>query len=287
MRSPLRLLNAWIDHQRLSERRSLVEWQLSIVLRQSVTLLPTVSGSGFDRKYLVQTNSRPTETIACVRMNCPWRGIPPEIIHLPRKPLKPEQRIAREARAYELLAPLGIVPKLIARGEYFLANHWLPWPRLSEVLKRSPASLWRALPPALEAVRQMHSRGVVHMDLNCGNLLISPDFTRVVLIDFEYAPRTNMTFFDQQRFDYLRLAHDLLKPRRGREAALCDPGRFIESFARVAPESGFGIPEPLAAESFCRVLEHSTIRIGFEELFGVFETECVCSPLLNVPDPSM
>ena len=273
MRSPLRLLNAWIDHQRLSERRSLVEWQLGIILKQSVTLLPTVSGSGFDRIYLAQTNSRPSTTIACVRMNCPWRGIPPEQAQLPRKPLKAAQRIARETRAYDVLAPLGIAPRLIARGENFLANHWLPWPRLSEVLKRSPGCLWRALPPVLIAVRKMHSRGVVHMDLNCGNLLISPDFGSVALIDFEYAPLTGMTFFDQQRFDYLRLAHNILKPRRGREAAMRDPLRFVESFARVAPESGFGFPEPLAAASFSRVLEDSTIRSGFEELFGVFETD--------------
>ncbi len=273
MRSPLRLLNAWIDHQRLSERRSLVEWQLNVLLKQSVTLLPTVSGSGFDRIYLAQTNSWPSKTIACVRMNCPWRGIPPEQTHLPRISLKAEQRIARETRAYEVLAPVGIAPELITCGEYHLANHWLPWPRLSEVLKQSPDRLWSVLPPVLEAVRKMHSRGVVHMDLNCGNLLISPDFASVVLIDFEYAPRTGMTFFDQQRFDYLRLAHDLLKPRRGRATALLAPDRFIESFARVAPESGFGIPEPFAVEGFFRVLEHSSIRSGFEELFGVLESD--------------
>ena len=272
MRSPLRLLNAWIDHQRLSERRSLVECQLNVLLKQTVTLLPSVSGSGFDRIYLAQTNSWPSKTIACVRMNCPWRGIPPEQTHLPRISLKAEHRIARETRAYEVLAPVGIAPELISCGEYYLANHWLPWPRLSEVLKQSPGRLWSVLPPALEAVRKMHSRGVVHMDLNCGNLLIAPDFESVALIDFEYAPRADMTFFDQQRFDYLRLAHNILKPRRGRETAMRDPLRFVESFARVAPESGFGIPEPLAAESFCRVLEHSAIRIGFEELFGVFET---------------
>ena len=29
--SPLRLLNAWIDHQRLAERRRQVEWQLGVV----------------------------------------------------------------------------------------------------------------------------------------------------------------------------------------------------------------------------------------------------------------
>ncbi len=272
MRSPLRLLNAWIDHQRLGSRRRFVEWQLSIVLNQTVTLQPTISGGGFDRIFLVQSKSWPWETIACVRMNCPWRGFPPEQPHLPRTNLNAWQRLAREASAYEALAPLGIAPKLVARGEYFLANHWLPWPRVSEVLKRSPGSLWSILPPILAAVERMHSRGIVHLDLNCGNLLITPDLSSVALIDFEYAPRMGMTRFDQQRFDFLRLAHNLLKPRRGREAALRDPRRFVECFARVAPESGFGIPDQFATAGFHRVTEHSTIRGGFEELFGLFES---------------
>ena len=273
MRSPLRLLNTWIDHQRLSERRTFVEWQLSIVLKQSVTLLPTVLGSGFDRIYLAQANSRPQEPIACVRMNCPWRGIPPEQAHLPRRPLKAWQRIAREAHAYEVLAPLGIAPQLMARGDYFLANRWLPWPRVAEVLKRSPASLWDILPQVLDAVQHMHCRGVVHMDLNCGNLLVAPDFSSVALIDFEYAPCAGLTLFDQQRFDYLRLAHNILKPRRGRTAALREPHRFIAHFARVAPESGFGIPAQFSADCFHRVCEEPIIRSGFEELFGAFETD--------------
>ena len=52
MRSPLRLFNAWIDHQRLAERRYQVEWQLGIVFKQRIRLRPTLSGGGFDRIYL-------------------------------------------------------------------------------------------------------------------------------------------------------------------------------------------------------------------------------------------
>jgi len=272
MISPLRILNAWIDHLRLHERCRHVEWQLSLILKQPIMLVPTYSGGGLDRIFLAQTRSCPVQTLACVRMNCPWRDQESAAPHLPRIPLPPQRRIAREAHVYERLAPLGLAPELMARGEFFLANEFLPWPRVSEVLKRSSECLWVILPKVLETVRRMHESGVVHMDLNCGNLLISPDFESVAVIDFEYAPCHDMGTFDQQRFDFLRLAHNLLKPRRGRVAALKEPQRFVDLFSRFAPESGFGFPEPLNSLCFARVMENEVIRVGFEDVFGVLET---------------
>jgi hypothetical protein len=82
-----------------------------------------------------------------------------------------------------------------------------------------------------------------------------------------------MITFDQQRFDYLRLAHNLLKPRRGREAAFLQPERFVELFARYVPETGFGIPDAMHTAWFERVVEHDVIRNGFEEIFGVLDSE--------------
>jgi serine/threonine protein kinase len=272
MISPLRILNAWIDHLRLQERCQYVEWQLGVLLREPVILVPACGGGGFDRIFLAQRRSRVIQTLACVRMNCPWRGQEAGDPHLPRIPLPAQRRIARESRVYEQLAPLGLAPDLMARGEFFLANQFLPWPRVSEVLKRSSDCLWIVLPKVLAAVRRMHDAGIVHMDLNCGNLLISPDFESVAMIDFEYAPRHDMGEFDQQRFDFLRLAHNLLKPRRGRAAALKEPQRFVDWFACFAPESGFGLPEPLNSLCFARVMENDVIRNGFENLFGVLET---------------
>lgn len=75
---------------------------------------------------------------------------------------------------------------------------------------------------ALDAIREMHEHDVVHLDLNCGNLLIAPDFQSVAIIDFEFAPLLLMSRFDQQRFDYLRLAHNLLKPRAVRRLRFCN-----------------------------------------------------------------
>ncbi len=271
MMSPLRLLNAWIDHQRLAERRRQIEWQLGVVFKQPVTLRPTLSGGSFDRIYLAHGDSQCSRILASVRMNVPGRDRPPKEPHLPRVPLPGEHRIHRESRAYRQLSPLGIAPHLIARGEFYLANHWLPWPRLSDVLRHHSHLLWDLLPVALDAIRKMHENGVVHMDLNCGNLLIAPDFQSVVIIDFEFAPLRAMSRFDQQRFDFLRLAHNLLKPRRGREAALLQPERFVELFARYVPEAGFGIPDAMHTAWFERVVEHRVIRDGFAEILGVFD----------------
>jgi len=271
--SPLRLLNAWIDHQRLAERRRQVEWQLGVVFKQPITLRPTLSGGGFDRIYLAHGDSPRSKILASVRMNVPGRDRPPKEPHLPRISIPGEYRIHREARAYQQLSPLGIAPRLIARGDSYLANHWLPWPRLSDVLRHHSHLLWDLLPVVLNAIREMHENGVVHMDLNCGNLLIAPDFQTVVIIDFEFAPLRSMTTFDRHRFDYLRLAHNLLKPRRGRDAAFLQPERFVELFARYVPETGPGIPDAMNTAWFDRVVEHDVIRTGFEEIFGVLDSE--------------
>jgi aminoglycoside phosphotransferase (APT) family kinase protein len=119
----------------------------------------------------------------------------------------------------------------------------------------------------------MHDNGVVHMDLNCGNILIHPKFESAAIIDFEFAPLHSMIPFDQQRFDFLRLAHTILKPRRGRAAAFEQPERFVELFARYVPEAGAGIPDALNAAWFDRVVEHDVIRYGFEDVFGVLHRE--------------
>lgn len=275
MRSPLRLLNAWVDHQRLADRRREVEWQLSTVFRQPIHLRPTLAGGGFDRIYLAHGDREQNRILASVRMNSPGKDRAPSEPDLPRIALAAADRIHRESRAYRQLAALGIAPRLIARGEYFLANHWLPWPRMSEVLRQNSEKLWDALPVALEAIRTMHDNGVAHMDLNCGNVLISPDYTSAVIIDFEFAPQRSMIAFDQQRFDYLRLAHNLLKPRRGREAAFWNPARFVKMFAQVVPEAGIGIPSEFRAVWFPRVFENQIISEGFAEILGVRDYEWV------------
>jgi serine/threonine protein kinase len=192
---------------------------------------------------------------------------------LPRETLSPLQRIARESAVYERLSVHGLAPRLIARGIQFLANDYVPWERVSEVLRRDEGVLWQVLPQMLRAVGAMHSLGVCHMDLNCGNILVSPERNRIVFIDFEYTPSRQLNQVDRFRFDYLRLAHNLLKPRRGRRLAFENPLRFVRMFAEYAPQAASGIPESLPPAAYGRLLEHPTIATGFVEHFGISADE--------------
>jgi serine/threonine protein kinase len=121
----------------------------------------------------------------------------------------------------------------------------------------------------LDAVQRMHELGITHLDLNCGNVLVSPDLSRVALIDFEYAPVHGLSFHDQQRFDLLRLAHNLLKPRRGRDAAFSDPGAFVASFARSIPSPDGSSTVNLDPAGFHRVFDHAAIGRQLSDLLGV------------------
>jgi tRNA A-37 threonylcarbamoyl transferase component Bud32 len=267
--SPLRLLDAWIDHRRLIRECGVVEYRLGRILERDVTLSPASNGGGQDRIFFAKTRRAPGFSVASVRMNCPWRTGELAEPSLPRIALSAVQRLTREARCYERLSEERLSPELIEIGPHYLANTYLHWRRLSHVLKQCSANLWPLLPVVLDAVRRMHHRGVTHMDLNCGNVLIAPNFREAAFIDFEYAPAHRLLRFDQQRFDFLRLAHDLLKPRRGREAAFRHPARFVSLFAQFVPESGFGLPEPFEVSGFSRVLEHPVICEGLADLLGI------------------
>lgn len=271
MKSPFRLFNALIDHHRLAERRRQVEWELGVIFKTAITLQPTLSGGGFDRMYLAHRDSDPMQTIASVRINVPGRNVAAKEPNLPRLALSAENRIHREARAYRQLSTIGLTPRLITRGDFFLANHWLTWPRFSDILRHHGHLLWDILPVVLNSIREMHENDVVHMDLNDGNILIAPNFQSAVIIDFEYSPLHSMSLFDQQRFDFLRFAHNLLKPRRGREAAFQQPQKFVDLFAKYVPEAGYGIPDAMDSAWFSRVNDHPMIRRGFEEIFGVLD----------------
>ncbi|MFO0974968.1 MAG: phosphotransferase [Planctomycetaceae bacterium] len=269
----MRRIDAWIDSQRLTTTRLQVADQLSFVLGRPVQLLPTTGGGGQDRIFIARTLTGPHRCLAAVRIPCRWKSRPQAEPFLPRETLSAVQRIARESAAYERLSTHGLAPRLIARSTQFLANDFLPWDRLSEVLRQDDKSLWQVLPGVLRSVHAMHSLGVSHMDLNCGNILISPERSRVVFIDFEYAPSNHLSPVDRFRFDYLRLAHNLLKPRRGRRSAFENPHRFVQMFAEYAPLCAAGIPGTFPVGAYSRLLENPEIAAGFVENFGIARSE--------------
>jgi hypothetical protein len=271
MRSPLRLLNAWLDLHRLEDRRRQVEWQLGIALREPLQLLPAKLSGGSDRVFLARTQRWHSHVAASVRIARPDRVVSESESdpHLLRRRLTADERLARECRAYQRLSVEGLAPRLLARGPEFLANQYLPWLRLSAKLRRDPGSFWSVLPVVLEAMQQMHGLGVTHLDPNCGNLLLSPDGRRAVWIDFEYGPPTGALFPDLQRFDWLRLINSLLQPRRGGRAIEASPRRFLRAVASFVPNNCESGTVMLSPAGFPRVLEQSLIAEELAEMFGL------------------
>lgn len=268
MKSPLKMLNVWIDHRRLYHRCTEVEWRLSARLEQTITLAPMDCGGGADRVFLGRTNVGLPQPVCCIRMTCPWRRVRSSEPDLPRLSLPPIQRLLREESAYQTLHPIGLSPRVIARDDFFLATYFVPWPRLSDVLRDRPERLWSVLPILLASIREMHAAGISHMDLNCGNVLVSPEFNQVMFIDFEYRPDAEFSFFDQKRFDFLRMAHGLLKRRRGLDVIANHPDRFARLVASYAPESGNDMPSELVPHWFQRVSEFPVINAILQAAFG-------------------
>lgn len=111
--------------------------------------------------------------------------------------------LRREARAYQHLAGIGAVPRLLGRvDELALVFEYRP----GRLLSRSLAgTLPPAFLPELEAaIGEMHRRGVVHLDLRHRSNILAGEDGHPVVIDFASALR-----FDASRPGG-RLARDVL-----------------------------------------------------------------------------
>lgn len=206
--------------------------------------------------------------MAVVRIAGCARPRGPDEAGLPRIVLPADQRILREVQAYQRLSPAGLSPELLLHGEGFLANRWSPWIRAADILRKSEDAVWDLLPVCLNAIRDMHQAGVVHLDPNCGNLLVRPDRKAVMLIDFEYGPAPDQSLEMQQAFDYLRFAHNLLRPRRGLRAIRKDPDQFVRHFESVVGRRQWLIGNP-PPEVMSRLNSIPPVRDGFRQMFGM------------------
>lgn len=260
MNSPGRLLRSWLNHLRLRDQVREVEWQLGLALRRSVQLVPARTGGGFDSIYFARTRRAPHRFVASVRINCPWKTTTPDEPLLPRRVLDGPARIRREATAYRRLAADGLTPRLLVQSSGWLANEWLPWIRVADVLRRDESALWTMLPAVLDSIRRMHELGVVHMDLNCGNLMLTPDAAAVTLIDFEYEPVAGLPENECRAFDLLRLVHNLLKPRRGRDEILRHPERFADLIRPALADTAGALLNRRAAVWFSRIAACPDLR---------------------------
>lgn len=137
-------------------------------------------------------------------------------------------RLAAEAELLAELAGRG-APRLVARGADahgpWLVMERVGWPSLAEHAGRvDPAWIARAAPAAFEALASVHAAGAVHGDVSPANVLVAPDASRAVLVDFGLA----------------------LAPRM----PPMPPGPFRGTLAFAAPEAARGEPLDARADVF-------------------------------------
>ncbi len=231
--SPVRWFRCRAEMKRIEPRRKALEAQLASVLGTVCSLTPARSKGGYDQIYYAVSNGTRR---AVVRLNNPYK-----IKHDPADPLlpllalSPEARLAREWDAYGRLYPLGLSPQPLWRTEDAIACSWVDWGRASVALIQRRSLLWPLAAVLFPAVRRMHDVGVVHLDLNLGNLLFNPDGPAVAMIDFEYGPAARVSLEQQQAFDYLRLLDDMLRMRRGGQLVLAEPDRLVATVRDAVP----------------------------------------------------
>lgn len=94
--------------------------------------------------------------------------------------------LAREARAYRRLEGVAAVPRLLGRvGREAIVLEYRPGELLSRSLRgRLPTGFLAELEGA---VREMHGRGVVHLDLRHRSNVLAGEDGRPVLLDFASA----------------------------------------------------------------------------------------------------
>ena len=223
--SPARWLQRRAELKKSEPRRKALEAELTSVLGIGCTLVPARSKGGYDQIYYAVSGSARR---AVVRVNNPHKvKRDPVDPRLPLLALAPAARLEREWDAYVRLFPLGLSPQPLWRTEDAIACSWVDWGRASEALIQRRSRIWPLAAVLFPAVRRMHDAGVVHLDLNLGNLLFAPDGSAVAMIDFEYGPAAWVSPEQQQAFDYLRLIDDLLRTRRGGQLALAEPDRLV------------------------------------------------------------
>ncbi len=239
-----------------------------------VSLKPAATKGGYDEIYYAlrpageQPTGRAHERFAVVRINSPHKTQNDPIHpHDPSVPLDAASRLEREWNAYDVLGPLGLSPSALWRSDTAIACTWLHADRVSRHLARHRDQVWNIADDAFALVTQMHEHGVVHLDLNLGNLLIDPSTQKLQVIDFEFGP-SDWAQPDQQRaFDYLRLVEDFVKPRRGGDHIAQNPQRLADLLSRHVPDIAAGADLRFGAKKLSRL---TSVPSVYHAVRGVF-----------------
>ena len=155
----------------------------------------------------------------------------------PGIPLNSTERLDYEWYAYKKLFPANLSPEPLWRNDTAIMCSWVDAERASERLIKDRKCFWTLAEKIFGAVATMHSLGVVHLDMNLGNILVKSDNFEITIIDFEFGPADWVSPSQQRAFDYLRLIDDFIKPRRGGKQMLADIERLVDILDKlVQPE---------------------------------------------------
>jgi len=239
MRSFKRWLRRRRELDQQSPRRLEIESELAIFFGFPTFLTPAETKGGYDEIYYAYKNSHGTQgrskkenlragdRFAVVRVNSPFKQqndpIGPQD---PGVPLEAKERLTREWNAYNLMAPLHLSPEPLWKTSDAIACSWFDWQRASQRLINHRSEFWSVMERIFPAIQKMHQCGVTHLDLNLGNILLEPEGTGVLIIDFEFGPVDWVDQSQQQAFDYLRVIDDCIKTRRGGNYLLANPERM-------------------------------------------------------------
>jgi hypothetical protein len=217
----------------MAERRLELEAALHVHCGTAVRLIPASAKGGYDEIYYAIRNGI---RFSVVRVNSPFKVQNDPIgSRDPAVPLPARERLDREWEAYRKLFPAGLSPEPLWRTHDAIACSWLDWGRASVLLTRKGEQFWPLMQQALAAIRRMHDLGVVHLDLNWGNLLAPASGTGIAIIDFEFGPVDWVSREQQMAYDYLRLVDDSVKPRRGGRVMLADLERLEHALVECVP----------------------------------------------------
>ena len=259
MRGLKRFLRREYANRRVGGRKRQLVEQLSNHFDRPVSL-HRAGARGRDSVFLVKDSRG---TVGALRLCNPHLRRRPPPADMPFAVLSDGERLSREWCCYAEASPAGITPNPLWRDEDALMCEFVAGPRLSDRLSQDPSSFWDLLVRASRALGNLHALAITHMDASLANTIDTGGGCR--LIDFEYAPRAEITLEQQMAYDHLRLLESSLKFMPvGADAGV---GVWLETLDSIVPKQVRDVEIAPLAPAIVRVLARRDIRYRLAATF--------------------
>lgn len=194
-----------------------------------------LSGSrGHDSIYKVMDAGK---IIGILRLVNPHRKRKTPAADMPFVSVPASSRAVREAEAYKAGSAEGLTPQPVWQDNDALCCAYLPLAPLHAVLLAQPERAWQLVMRVSQVLKRLHALGVVHADTSLANTLSDADLSRVVFVDFEYAPAPHISARAARLYDYLRLLESTWKFMP--ENLKAESGVWLTFMAETAAAEGF------------------------------------------------